>query len=78
MRNPDPLAGAAGSRHANLPCRAGSSDCLARNAVDIVAWLRELSLERYEQAFLENEIDARPNRSQRPRAERVRNAPAQS
>jgi SAM domain (Sterile alpha motif) len=26
--------------------------------VDIAAWLRELGLERYEQAFRENEIDA--------------------
>jgi hypothetical protein len=29
-----------------------------RDAVDIEAWLRELGLERYEQAFRENEIDA--------------------
>ena len=29
-----------------------------RDAVDIAAWLRELGLERYEQAFRENEIDA--------------------
>jgi SAM domain (Sterile alpha motif) len=28
------------------------------DAVDIAAWLRELGLERYAQAFLENEIDA--------------------
>ena len=26
--------------------------------MDIAAWLRELGLERYEQAFRENEIDA--------------------
>jgi hypothetical protein len=26
--------------------------------VDIAAWLRELGLERYEEAFRENEIDA--------------------
>ena len=31
---------------------------LPGNAVDIVAWLRELGLERYEQAFRENEIAA--------------------
>jgi class 3 adenylate cyclase/tetratricopeptide (TPR) repeat protein len=29
-----------------------------RNAVDIAAWLRELGLERYEQAFRDNAIDA--------------------
>ena len=29
-----------------------------RDAVDIEAWLRELGLERYEEAFRENEIDA--------------------
>jgi class 3 adenylate cyclase/tetratricopeptide (TPR) repeat protein len=29
-----------------------------RNAVDIAAWLQELGLERYEEAFRENEIDA--------------------
>jgi class 3 adenylate cyclase len=29
-----------------------------RDAVDIAAWLRELALERYEEAFQENEIDA--------------------
>src|SRR5918996_2550435 len=29
-----------------------------RGAVDIAAWLRELGLERYEEAFRENEIDA--------------------
>jgi SAM domain (Sterile alpha motif) len=29
-----------------------------RNAVDISAWLRELGLERYEQAFCDNAIDA--------------------
>jgi hypothetical protein len=29
-----------------------------RDAVEIAAWLRELGLERYEQAFRENEIDA--------------------
>ena len=28
------------------------------NVVDIAAWLRELGLERYEQAFRDNEIDA--------------------
>jgi class 3 adenylate cyclase len=28
------------------------------NCVDIAAWLRELGLERYEEAFRENEIDA--------------------
>ena len=32
--------------------------CLLENAVDILAWLRELGLERYEQAFRENEIAA--------------------
>jgi class 3 adenylate cyclase/predicted ATPase len=31
---------------------------LLENAVDILAWLRELGLERYEQAFRENEIAA--------------------
>ena len=31
---------------------------LLGNAVDILAWLRELGLERYEQAFRENEIAA--------------------
>jgi class 3 adenylate cyclase/predicted ATPase len=31
---------------------------LLENAVEILAWLRELGLERYEQAFLENEIAA--------------------
>ena len=30
----------------------------AGNAVDILAWLRELGLERYEQAFQENEVAA--------------------
>jgi SAM domain (Sterile alpha motif)/Adenylate and Guanylate cyclase catalytic domain len=30
---------------------------LTRNAVDISAWLRELGLERYEQAFQKGEID---------------------
>jgi SAM domain (Sterile alpha motif) len=30
---------------------------LTRNAVDISAWLRELGLERYEQAFQRGEID---------------------
>ena len=29
-----------------------------RDAVDVAAWLRELGLERYEQAFQENEVDA--------------------
>ena len=29
-----------------------------RDAVDIAAWLRGLGLERYEEAFRENEIDA--------------------
>jgi class 3 adenylate cyclase len=29
-----------------------------RNAVDIAAWLQELGLERYEEAFRENQIDA--------------------
>jgi class 3 adenylate cyclase len=29
-----------------------------RDRVDIAAWLRELGLERYEEAFRENEIDA--------------------
>jgi SAM domain (Sterile alpha motif) len=27
--------------------------------VDIAAWLRELGLERYEEAFQDNEVDAR-------------------
>ena len=31
---------------------------LLENAVDVLAWLRELGLERYEQAFRENEIAA--------------------
>ena len=31
---------------------------LLENAVDILAWLRELGLERYEEAFRENEIAA--------------------
>jgi class 3 adenylate cyclase len=30
-----------------------------RTAVDIAAWLRDLGLERYEQAFRDNDIDAR-------------------
>ncbi len=30
-----------------------------RDTADVAAWLRELGLERYEQAFRENEIDAR-------------------
>jgi SAM domain (Sterile alpha motif) len=30
-----------------------------RRAVDIAAWLRELDLERYVQAFQDNEVDAR-------------------
>ena len=47
-------------------CADGRSDSLSvadliallGNAVDILAWLRELGLERYEQAFRENEIAA--------------------
>jgi hypothetical protein len=39
------------------------SDCepyrVTRNAVDISAWLRELVLGRYEQAFRDNEVDVR-------------------
>jgi SAM domain (Sterile alpha motif) len=30
-----------------------------RDAVDIAAWLRKFGLERYEQAFQNNEVDAR-------------------
>ncbi|MGH6920632.1 MAG: SAM domain-containing protein [Geminicoccaceae bacterium] len=29
-----------------------------RDRVDLAAWLRELKLQRYEEAFRENEIDA--------------------
>jgi hypothetical protein len=31
----------------------------SRTAVDLAAWLRELGLERYEQSFRDNQIDAR-------------------
>jgi class 3 adenylate cyclase/predicted ATPase len=41
-----------------LLASTGLIDCPKRNAVDISAWLRELGLERYEQAFRDNAIDA--------------------